>query len=376
MSERKHACGGPAGHYTRLRLRWQLAAASAELLLLIGLSLLARRLVPYLIHVEGPAASAAGGLLVLASMFAYWLALVPIVYHGRWRLRERFALAGGTARQAWARASADVAARAALAVLFVAAVSLVRAATGRYWPAWVAWLLLACELLGRLWARRPGSPSRPTVGPPQRASVLQDLRDFAAGRGFGEVEVRMIPRAEVGNELVAGYEGFPSRPTVYLSETLVERFTPRELLAAFAHELAHHRRHLPAWIDWLAGPAVRTLAVTACVWVFLPALAPDKLDVWQAIQAGPAVLMVVWLCSSFLRPVLLLASRRAERRANEAALAMTRDPQAFISAMRKLAAGNLVAGRPGWWQKLFSATHPSLDETLACARRFAATNGK
>ena len=52
---------------------------------------------------------------------------------------------------------------------------------------------------------------------------------------------------------------------------------------------------------------------------------------------------------------------------------MTEDPATFISAMRKLAEYNLVfAGRAAWWVRAFIATHPSLDETIAQARRYAA----
>ena len=69
-------------------------------------------------------------------------------------------------------------------------------------------------------------------------------------------------------------------------------------------------------------------------------------------------------------PVLKAWSRRNERRADEFALALTRLPAAFVSAMRRLSAQNLAEERPSRPALWFFHTHPPIDERIESARRF------
>jgi STE24 endopeptidase len=68
--------------------------------------------------------------------------------------------------------------------------------------------------------------------------------------------------------------------------------------------------------------------------------------------------------------VLKAWSRRNERRADEFALALTRLPAAFVSAMRRLSAQNLAEERPSRPALWFFHTHPPIDERIESARRF------
>ena len=54
---------------------------------------------------------------------------------------------------------------------------------------------------------------------------------------------------------------------------------------------------------------------------------------------------------------------------------MTDDPAAFISAMKKMASYLAITRPLRWWERWFLASHPSLDELLEQAQRFARERG-
>ena len=63
-------------------------------------------------------------------------------------------------------------------------------------------------------------------------------------------------------------------------------------------------------------------------------------------------------------------SRAHERRADRFALELTRNPAAFISAMRRLAAQNLAEERPSRVVQWLFYSHPPIRERIAAAQAF------
>jgi STE24 endopeptidase len=63
-------------------------------------------------------------------------------------------------------------------------------------------------------------------------------------------------------------------------------------------------------------------------------------------------------------------SRRNEHRADRFALELTDRPDAFVSAMRRLAAQNLAEERPSTATLWLFHTHPPFDERIQAARAF------
>ena len=63
-------------------------------------------------------------------------------------------------------------------------------------------------------------------------------------------------------------------------------------------------------------------------------------------------------------------SRWREIKADEYALKMTSNPQAFSSAMTRLANQNLANADPPAWVKFLLHSHPSISKRVAMAQRF------
>jgi STE24 endopeptidase len=123
----------------------------------------------------------------------------------------------------------------------------------------------------------------------------------------------------------------------------------------------------------------RGLALAAATWTMAlwasdavlrkaaPALGvggPSDLGAW------PLLLLVaagVWLAATPLRHG---QSRRHERLADEFALRLTGESEAFAAAIRRLGARHLAEERPSTFTRWFFHTHPSVGERLALANRF------
>jgi len=88
-------------------------------------------------------------------------------------------------------------------------------------------------------------------------------------------------------------------------------------------------------------------------------------------RAFPLLLALVTVAGLVSTPAQALISRRIEARADAHALALTRDPGAFVAMQRRLAGINLADPDPPRLEYLYSASHPSTVERIATARAYA-----
>ncbi len=158
---------------------------------------------------------------------------------------------------------------------------------------------------------------------------------------------------------------------ILVSDTLLQDYSDDEIEVILAHELAHHVHH-----DIWTALAVETLVVTAALYAAQAAAArvgvPPALGGAAALGALPLMVLAAGGVSFLLKPLANAWSRHNERRADRFALALTRRPAEFITAMRRLGAQNLAEERPSTPVLWFFHTHPTIDERIAAAREFKA----
>jgi STE24 endopeptidase len=71
-----------------------------------------------------------------------------------------------------------------------------------------------------------------------------------------------------------------------------------------------------------------------------------------------------------LQPALNWYNWRVEIAADETALALSNDPQAFVSLMTKLTDQNLTEAEPSRWARLLFFDHPTYNETVKLAHNY------
>lgn len=308
-------------------------------------------------------------VVILAAILT--AAALPLTYYSGVVLDRRYGLSSETT----GRWLGDQAKGALVSVVIgIGAAELVYV-TMRRWPtAWWAIAAVGCGVAVLLLARAAPVLLLPIFyrfTPLDRPALQERLRALSERAGLpvlGVYEWGLGARTRRAN---AALVGVGSTRRILLSDTLLADYSEDEVEVILAHEIAHHAHH-----DVLKGVAAQTLllllgfglaarALRLAASQNLPAAAGGPADV----AALPVVLLAVGLVGVALTPILLALSRRHERRADEYALRLTERPDAFISAMRRLASQNLAEPQPSRLAVWLFHSHPPIDERIEGARR-------
>jgi STE24 endopeptidase len=285
-------------------------------------------------------------------------------------LTRRRALRVGLATQSWrgwagdtAKATAIGAGLAALAA--PATVGLMRRRGDRWWlpgavgavGAGAALSFLAPVALDPLFNRFTPLPAGEL-----REQVL-DLARRAGVRVREVYESDASRRTTAANAYVAGY-GASRR--IVLWDTLLREFSPAEARLVVAHELAHVR-HRDVQNRLVALAAMAPVAARAVARV------TGALD--RSPEPGPATVAPLALAAgvvgALMGPPGSALSRRVESRADAFALALTDEPEPFVSFEQRIVRQNLADPDPPRLLVRLFGTHPPAVERIGVARAYA-----
>lgn len=362
-----------ATRYHRFRRRAALAgtAAGALLLLLFLASGASTAL-------RAGAESLTGGsflgtltLYVLTVAVGYELLLLPLAFYEGVTLERRYGLSTQTTA-AWWRDHVKAWGVSLVLGLMAAAItaSLIRWSPAHWWlaagAAFAALLVVMAQLAPVLLL-----PLFYDFQPLQRPALAERLIALAARARtpvLGVFEWRLSDRTRKANAALAGI-GRTRR--ILLSDTLLAEHSDDEIEVILAHELAHH-----VYRDIWSGIALEGSLILLGFYaadVALSVLAGSFGLAGKAdIAALPLLVLAVGGVSLLLLPVANAVSRRHERRADRYALSMTRNAEAFVTAMRRLAAQNLAEPEPSRLVEVLFHSHPSTAARIAAARQWAA----
>jgi STE24 endopeptidase len=86
--------------------------------------------------------------------------------------------------------------------------------------------------------------------------------------------------------------------------------------------------------------------------------------------ALPLLFLSVAVLTMIVTPFTNTYSRHVEAAADETAIELTDQPQAFVSAMTRLTNQNLSVADPGRWVELLFYDHPSYTKRVNSAKRY------
>ncbi len=205
--------------------------------------------------------------------------------------------------------------------------------------------------------------------PLARESLRERLVALSARAGvpvLGVYEWGLGDKTRRANAALVGTGG---TRRIIVSDTLLAEYSDDEIEVILAHELAHHVHR-----DILAGLLAEGLLLLAAFFIAATALAiwwaPLGLKTPSDVAGLPLLLLGGGAVSLAATPGVNALSRWNERRADRYALALTRQPAAFISAMKRLAAQNLAEERPSRTVLWLFHTHPPVEQRIEAARRF------
>lgn len=202
------------------------------------------------------------------------------------------------------------------------------------------------------------------------ANRLTRLAERAGARVQGVYAFDMSSKTVAANAAVMGL-GRTRR--IVLGDTLTENFTPDEIETVLAHELGHHVHK-----DIALGILVQSVITLVGFWI------ADKMMVWGIEIFGytgltdpatlPLLMVALTIFGLVTMPLSNGWSRWREVLADTYALQTTQNPQAFVSAMTRLANQNLADAEPPAWVEFLLHSHPSIHKRVAMARKFTPEN--
>lgn len=364
-----------ATRYHRLHRRASLAATALSTVFLLGLLFSggSAALRDGVTGADGPSYGALVLYVVIAAA-VHDLLQLPLAFYQGVALERRYGLSTQSTRRwaldhlkAWSIGVTLLAAGSALAW------ALLRADPVRWWV-WAAAVFVALLVLFAHLAPVVLLPLFYRFAPLDRPELTDRLLALARRAGtpvIGVFEWKLSDRTRKANAALAG---MGSTRRILISDTLLSAHSDDEIEVILAHELAHHV-HRDIWTGIALEVALIATGFYLADHVLTAFGSTAGLTGKTDFAALPLLALAVGAVSLLLRPVANACSRAHERRADRYALTMTRNADAFISAMRRLAAQNLAEERPPRLVEALFHSHPSTSARVAAAEAWKRWTG-
>src|SRR5712691_5808649 len=197
---------------------------------------------------------------------------------------------------------------------------------------------------------------------------LLALADRAGARVLGAYEWGLGSKTRKANAALAGLGG---TRRILVSDTMLAEYSDDEIEVVLAHEIAHHV-HGDIWKGILFQSALMLAGFYLASLVLRAMTDRAGLRGVDDVAGLPLLLLAAGAVSLVMVPVAHAMSRAFERSADRFALDLTRNPGAFISAMRRLGAQNLAEEHPSRLVQWLFYSHPPVRDRIAAAQAFKA----
>jgi STE24 endopeptidase len=197
--------------------------------------------------------------------------------------------------------------------------------------------------------------------------LQERLLSLADRVGVPVVGVWVADQSRKSRTANAALVGVGRTRRIVLFDTLVAGFPPAEIESVLAHELGHHVH------GHIARGLVAQGALTLVTFALMDGALRAGVSLWglrgPADPAGLPWFALVGLGLGLIAmPLGNAFSRWMERQADDFALVTTKDRDAFVGAMERLAGLNLAERRPHPIKEFMLYSHPAIDRRIARAR--------
>jgi len=356
-----------ANKYARLMRRLsfvELAVVGALLLVLVFGGVSAR--MSYFLSFPQPWASALYFVILVVGL---GIIMMPLTYYQGFILPRRY----GLSNQKLGAWLADRAKASALGVLLgLGIVIVVYWLLDRFPDVWWLWAGILLLLLSLLLTRLTPTLLLPIffklepLGDAELKRRLMNLAKRAQAQIVGVFTMDLSSKGTTANAMLAG---LGKTRSIIFSDTLLQQYNSEEIEVILAHELGHYlHRDIPKFI---AVQAVMVLlAFYLAALVLKASLMPLDFQGIADVAAFPLLFLSLAAFGLMVTPLINAYSRYVERSADEAALELTANPQAFITAMAKLTEQNLIVADPSRWVEFLFYDHPPYTKRVDLASRY------
>lgn len=302
---------------------------------------------------------------------AYYAVNLPLEYYSGFILEHRYDLSNQTPAD-WLKREIKK-----MAISFFISIPIVISlyAFIKYWP--LQWWFLAAMLwffisvLLVKFAPLLIVPLFYKYSPIKNSALRDRLVDLATKSGFKAEGVYEIDVSRDTKKANAAVIGLGKQKRIVLCDTLLRNFAGPEIEAVMAHELGHHKRQHSLKLVLFGGISIFISFFITNIFflklhsIFWQDLLLRDFESIVLIYAIVAALNIVTL------PLHNMFSRKLEKDADQFALEITGNKNAFISTMKKLAGQNLADMTPGKFYEIILYSHPPISKRISFAESFS-----
>lgn len=360
-----------AKEYARIA-RWlfviELIVVSALLLILVFCGISVR--LSHFLAFPQPWASA---LYFLILMVGLGIIMMPLSYYEGFILPHRY----GLSNQKLGSWMIDRVKASALGIILglgvVIAIYLLLLHTTNIWWLWTGVLLLLLSILLTRLTPTLLLPLFFELEPLDDVELkerLTKLAKLARTQISGVFTMNLSSKGTTANAMLAG---LGNTRRIILSDTLLRQYSPEEIEVILAHELGHHlHRDIPKLIAVQA--IIVLLAFYLADLVLKASLVPLSFQGISDVAAFPLLVLSLAAFGLVIMPVVNAYTRHLESAADETALELTHDSQAFVTAMTKLTDQNLSDAEPNHLVEFLFYDHPPYYKRVSLANHFQETS--
>lgn len=201
------------------------------------------------------------------------------------------------------------------------------------------------------------------ITPYENENLNERIKKLALSAGLKISNIYKFNMSKNTKKANAAFTGLGKTKRIILGDTLIDNFSDDEVETVIAHELGHYKKkHL--LLNIIIG------TVNSFLTLFIISLAYGSLvkalnfNSISDIGSLPLILLCGMLIGLFQTPISNFISRKFEYQADKYAIEVTKNKNAFVSALKKLAEQNLADSNPNPFVEWFFYSHPSIKKRI------------
>ncbi len=306
-------------------------------------------------------------LFVLAAGILYSVVSIPMDFYGGYVIEHRYHLSNQTfIKWVWDKMK-GLLVGLALGIPLLLAFYYFLQYTGENWWLYFSILIFAFSVLLARLAPVLLFPIFYRFTPLESEDIKKPLLDLLDRHNIEFKGIYSFDMSRETKKANAGFTGLGKTKRIILSDTLVDNFTPGEILVIFAHELGHYKKRHIAKNIIISGLVIFAMFYL-CGQVYQYTITTMGFTGMADIAAIPVLFFYLTIFSLALMPVTNAISRAFEREADHFAIDVTGDRESFVSSMERLADLNLADREPHPFIEWFMYSHPSIQKRIDLAR--------
>jgi STE24 endopeptidase len=356
-----------AREYSSIRRRLSLGETGLSLALLLILTFTG--VSPWFTALLHLPAIVAAIIFFLVLIVGYQLITSPLSYYNGFVLPHRYGISTQRLRS-WL---ADAGKSGALSLVFgTAAIAIfywfLMAFPGIWWL--LAWgVMLVVSIIMSIIAPVFLVPLFYKVRPLEDVDLKSKMEHLAGKAGAKINGIYILDFSTKGTSANAALMGIGRTRRIVISDTLIDQYSVPEIEVVTAHEIGHHMNR-DMFRLFLFQSAVFLMVLIVVNSILISTVKPLGFSGLADPADLPFLILLFGSLTLLVSPLTNYFTRLVESQADEYALQLTHNPEAFIDSMTRLANQNLAVARPNHWEEVLFYDHPSYNNRVNHARSF------